>query len=406
MQKCSFTFALLNAVRKGDLAVLIIRFLLTLALLFASFTPANACTCMFGGGPACEETWRKSVDAVFLGQVERIELVRGAVPSPTGAMSMAAMGGLLRVTVIVKEAYRGVSAKTVVVYTASSSAACGYGFHKGQKYLIYASADDKIRQLLVSLCSATKPAEYAKKDLTYLRSLPSLTPTSTLMGNVWRYTHDPKFKPTFQPSLMDHYRPPEQEYMAMKPEPGLSVTAKGQDGIEHTAIVGTDGDWRIPDLLPGRYTIDPQKREGVYIYPFFSSVEVAPKGCAQVNIRVELNGRISGTLDHPAPGTDWVFLKVFALPLSETDWHRPTREATLESSTSTFEVGPLPPGKYVLGAYVVVKISSGNGYSFGDLGPFYFPGPTGIGVTGIKAAEPIEVTDGKAVTNIKFSIMY
>ena len=80
---------------------------------------------------------------------------------------------------------------------------------------------------------------------------------------------------------------------------------------------------------------------------------------------------------------------------------RSTRETTLEPNASTFEVGPLPAGRYILGAYVATKISTGNGYTFGDLEPFYYPG-----VTGIKGAEPIDVVEGKAVTNLKFRIMY
>jgi hypothetical protein len=273
MQKYPFrSFHGVRAIRESS-TVTMIRLLVTSVLAIATLNVANACTCMFGAGPACEETWRKSVDAAFVGQVEKIELVQGIPPAPTGAMSMTMRGGQNRVTVAVQEAYRGVSARTVVVYTASSSAACGFEFQEQERYLIFASAS-KDGQLTVSLCSATKPAQYAAEDISYLRSLPSLKPTSTIRGSVWRYTHDPNFRPKFQPSLMDHYRPPEQDYMAMKPEPGIRVMAKGQDGIERTAIVDTDGNWRISDLSPGRYTVEPQTREGVYIYPFFSNLDV------------------------------------------------------------------------------------------------------------------------------------
>jgi hypothetical protein len=380
----------------------IFRMLTVAAFASMAFTAAQGCTCAFGDGPACEEAWRRGIDAVFLGRVDKIEFTDGSVRFSPGARSMTAMSSahLLRVTISIDEVYRGSSAKTIQVYTASSSAACGYPFFEGQKYLIYASADD-IGQLLVSVCSATKPSEYAEKDIAYLRSLPSLASISAIMGTVWRYTHDPNFKPKFQPSLMDHYRPPEQEYMAMKPEPGFTVLVKAQDGTEHSATADDDGNWHIPDLPPGRYTLQPQIREGVYVYPLLSTVEVAPKGCAQVNVRIEANGRISGTLDHPTPGSDWVFVQVFALPISESNWHLPTRETTLEPNASTFEVGPLPAGRYILGAYVTTKISTGNGYRFGDLEPFYYPG-----VTGIKSAEPIDVVEGKAVTNLKFRIMY
>jgi hypothetical protein len=339
------------------------------------------------------------VDTVILGRVDRIEPTRDNPGFPPGATSMTTTGLLLRVTISVDEVYRGASSKTIEVYTASSSAACGYLFREGQKYLIYAEGKDS--RLLVSLCSATKPAEYADSDLAYLRSLARLAPTSTIGGTVWRYTHDPNFKPKFQPSLMDHYRPPEQDYRAMKPEPGITVVARAQDGAEHSAVVDAEGNWRISDLSPGRYTLLPQKREGIYLWPFVSSVEIAPKGCAQVDIRLESDGKISGILNHPAPGSDWALVKVFALLIGESDWHRPTRETTLEPTASSFEIGPLPAGRYVLGAYVVTKVNSGSGYSFADLGPFYFPG-----VTGIKGADPIDVAEGKAVANVKFTIMY
>jgi hypothetical protein len=377
-----------------------IRVLAIAVLATVALSEAEGCTCAFGSGPACQEAWRQGVDAVFLGRVERIEPSQGSVGAAPGAMSMTMMGGMLRVTITVEESYRGPSGRTIQVYTASSSAACGYSFQERERYLVYASVV-KESQLVVSLCSATKPAEYAESDLAYLRSLTNLAPTSAIVGTAWRYTHDPNFKPKFQPSLMDHYRPPEQDYRAMKPESGITVVARAQDGTEHSATVDSEGNWRIPDISPGRYELQPQKREGVYIWPFVSNVEIAPKGCAKVDIRVESDGRISGILDHPAPGSDWAMVKVFALPVGETDWHRPIRETTPEPNASTFEIGPLPAGRYVLGAYVVTKISSGNGFTFADLGPFYFPG-----VTGVKGADPIDVAEGKAVTNMRFKIMY
>ncbi len=376
---------------------------LAIALFAAgALSKVEACTCGSGSGPACQEAWRQGVDAVFLGRVEKIEPSQGVPGMVPGAMSMTMMGGMLKVTIAAEENYRGTSAKTIQVYTASSSAACGYSFREGESYLVYASADDKRGQLLVSICSATKPAEYSAKDLTYLRSVSSLPPTATIMGSAWRYTHDPNFKPKFQPSIMDHYRPPEQDYMAMVPVPGATVTTKATDGTEHDAVVDADGNWQISDLRPGSYTVRPQSNEATFVYPFRANVEIAPRGCAKIDIRVESNGRISGTLDHPAPGTDWALIKVFALPFQNPDLHHPTRETTLEPSESVFEVGPLPPGKYILGAYLVRKISvPPNGHTYADEGAFYFPGRTGLA-----GADPIDVAEGKAVTNVKLKMMY
>jgi hypothetical protein len=316
-----------------------------------------------------------------------------------GAMSMTMMGGLLRVTLSVEEAYRGVSAKTIEVYTPAHSAACGFAFQQGERYLVYASKT-KDEQLIVTLCSATRPAKYAEEDISYLRSIQSLAPTATIMGSVWRYTHDPNFKPKFHPSLMDHYRPPEQDYMAMEPVPGATVLVKAQNGAEHSVTADADGNWRISGLAPGPFTVRPQTDEATFVHPFRSIVDVAPRGCAKVDIRIESNGRISGTLDHPSPASDWVLIKVFAAPVS--DPRHPIAERTLGLSESSFELAPLPPGQYILSAYVSVRIEvPPNGHTYGNLGTFYFPG-----VTGIKGAEPIDVAEGKATTNVKFRIMY
>ena len=314
---------------------------------------------------------------------------------------MTMMGALLRVTIAVEEGYRGVSAKAIEVYTPSSSAACGFAFKQGERYLVYASRT-KDSVLMVSLCSSTHPAKYAEADIEYLRSLSTLPPVSTIFGTLWRYTHDPNFKPTFQPSLMDHYRPPEQDYIAMEPAPGTIVVVKGDDGAEHRAIAEADGDWRVSDLTPGRYTVVPQANDATFVHPFRASLEVAPRGCAEVDIRTESNGRISGTIDHPAAGSDWGMVKIFAVPLAEPDWHHPIREVTLEPTSAAFEIGPLPPGQYFLGAYVVTKIDVPNGYTFGNLGPLYFPN----GATGLSGAEPIDVAQGKVTTNLKFRMMY
>jgi hypothetical protein len=377
-----------------------IRILAMAVFATIAFSDVEACTCAYGDGPACQEAWRQSVDAVLLGRVEKIESSKGMLGLAPGTMSMTRMGGLMRVTFAVEEGYRGVSEKTIQVYTNESSAACGFPFQQGERYLVFASKT-KDAQLAVSLCSATRPAKYAEEDIAYLRSVPSLPSTATIMGSVWRYTHDPNFKPKFQPSLMDHYRPPEQDYVAMAPAPGIAVVAKAQDGTEHVATVNSDGNWRISDLAPGPYTVHPQSNESTFVHPFMANVEVAPRGCAKVDIRVESNGRISGTLDHRPPASDWALLKVFVLPFPNPDWRHPAMEKTLELNESTFEIGPLPPGRYVLGAYLVKKIGTPDRYSLADFGRNYFPG-----VWDPNLAQPIDVAEGKAVTNVRFKAMF
>jgi hypothetical protein len=310
------------------------------------------------------------------------------------------MGGLTQVTFAVEEAYRGIAAKTVHIYTNESGAGCGYPFQQDARYLVFASMT-KDGQLTTSLCSATRPAQYAEEDIAYLRSIPFLPPTAEIVGSLWRYTHDPNFKPKFQPSLMDHYRPPEQEYKAMIPVVGAVVTALGRDGKKHPTVVDIDGNWRITGLTPGPYSVQPQVGEATFVHPFEDFVDVAARGCAEVHIRIESNGQISGMLAHGPPAGDWALLKVFVLPLPNPDWRHPTMEITLKPNESAFEIGPLPPGRYVLGAYVVKTVGTPDRYTLADFGRNYYPG-----VWDPNLAQPIDVAEGKAVTNVRFKVLF
>lgn len=373
------------------------RLVFSFAILISLLSPplVQACSCGGGGGPACQEAWTKYTSAVFLGKVARIASIREDPSNPGPAFSTS-VGDTKRVEFAIEEAFRGVTGRTVTVTTNSDEASCGYPFEEGQRYVVYAW-DDGSGHLRVGLCSRTRPAKYADEDIAYFRSLAAVPPTSTILGSVWRYTHDPNFKPKFQPSIMDHYRPPEQEYMAMVPAPGLTIVAKAQDGTEHTTTVASDGEWNIAGLAAGPYEVDVPVSDTLFVYPFRGKVEVAPRGCARVEIRVETNGRMIGELNHGAPESDWAVLTVFALPVDKPDLRHPTMETNIDLNTSAFELGPLPAGKYILGVYLVKEIKVRNGTTMRDMAPTYFPG-----VTDIKSAIPIEVPEGKPAMGVKF----
>ncbi len=69
------------------------------------------------------------------------------------------------VTLKVEKWWKGGDKGELVVATAKSGAACGYGFEKGKKYLVYAgAADEKNKPLHVSLCSRTRTDKEAEKS--------------------------------------------------------------------------------------------------------------------------------------------------------------------------------------------------------------------------------------------------
>ena len=371
------------------------RALLTVVGILALQPLAIACMCAYGGGPACQEAWRPSIDSVFLGKVTAIQRSSHSRTGSPGAMSMTFMGGMLQVTIEVEESFIGKVGNSIDVYTPESSASCGFPFQKDERYIVFA-AKTKEGDLAVSMCSGTRPAKGNEEDIAYLRSIPSLPPTGLIEGTLWRYTHDPNFKPSFVPSIMDHYRPPEQTYMAMAPVPGITVIAKSkEDGTQHSTVVDAQGNWKIVGLAPGKYEIAPKVDQALYVYPTLAKVsDVAERGCALVNFRAESNGRISGTLDHRPAREDWAMIEVFVLQLPDADPRHIFAEAEVPLDGSHFEIGPLPKGQYLLGTYVVSKNSA-------HAAQVYYPG-----VFDPKLAQPITVGEGEEVKGIELKQPY
>jgi hypothetical protein len=103
-----------------------------------------ACSC---APPPEPKKALEQAKAVFLGEVTKIE----------------EDGQNRTVTVKVERWWKGGDTAEVTVSTAKDGAACGYGFQKGMKYLVYATGGEKDKPLRASLCSRTRPSEAAEK---------------------------------------------------------------------------------------------------------------------------------------------------------------------------------------------------------------------------------------------------
>lgn len=117
-------------------------------------TRAFACSCA-GPRPA-SEVYQNS-DAVFVGK----------------AIDIQSEGFLSTVRFTVEMAWKGVSDDNIILKTASSGAACGYGFEEGRDYLVYAYGSPE--SLETGLCGRTQPFAEAYADLAYLG--PGYVPT-------------------------------------------------------------------------------------------------------------------------------------------------------------------------------------------------------------------------------------
>jgi hypothetical protein len=105
-----------------------------------------ACSCMVSPDP---QTAMAESAAVFAGRVVEV------VP-----------GDPVRYTFEVTRLWKGVASATVQLFSAQSSASCGYEFAQGQEYLVFANLGE--RGLETSLCSRTAPLADAAADLAAL----------------------------------------------------------------------------------------------------------------------------------------------------------------------------------------------------------------------------------------------
>lgn len=113
-----------------------------------------ACSCIAPPAPNIEYSNRF---AVFIGTVKHIQ------PDSSSAI------GNLKITFTVERSWKGVSSNEVSVFTASSSAACGYYFQTDSTYLVY--ADTFSAKLNTGLCTRTKKFNDASVDLSFLNTL-------------------------------------------------------------------------------------------------------------------------------------------------------------------------------------------------------------------------------------------
>ena len=115
--------------------------------------PASACSCV---PPPPPEQALEEAEAVFVGMVTRLDQ-----REPHGRLPQ------VQVTLRVQRSFKGDLGSTVEIHTATSSAACGFSFREGQRYLVYAHPrEDGPRGLLAtSLCTRTAHLDHAREDL-------------------------------------------------------------------------------------------------------------------------------------------------------------------------------------------------------------------------------------------------
>lgn len=122
---------------------------------------AHACTCL-APGPVAQEF--EEASAVFVGSV-----VEGQREERTLKLKMAIHGS-----------WKGVDVGEVELWTAQDTAACGYPFEQGRRYIVYAAEAEG--RLWASLCSRTRQLQGSEEESRVLDEVSGVEVSRGLEG--------------------------------------------------------------------------------------------------------------------------------------------------------------------------------------------------------------------------------
>lgn len=137
--------------------------------------PDQALACSCAAPPSVERQVKEQLDrqsAVFAGVVTKV--------TPPRQKFIRSSADQVGVDLIVTQVWKGELAQKATVYTAMSSASCGYDtFQAGQEYIVAASLDSG--RLVTSICSLTQPLKSGNEALQYLGT--GTSPSQANPGN-------------------------------------------------------------------------------------------------------------------------------------------------------------------------------------------------------------------------------
>lgn len=303
--------------------------ILLVAAAFLFLAPASAfpCSCSLDDSSACAAAARS--DSIFVGT----------------PVSMEKVGSYRRFQFAVETAIQNVERKIVEVTTAPDSAACGYPFEIGMKYLVYAS--QAAGSYAVSLCSRTGPLESRHNDLELLQDRASGTLHPKLFGVVLRHR------------LLLNGRPTELEVIGGIADVPVRVTGANE---VREARTDPNGRFRIDGMPPGKYEVTLQLRDGdavLFDRPVVASVDDCGGEVSLAVTNTPLRGRLV-----PAPGdvTPERMMLVVIATESAGNVSPERNTVALTEPDGAWSVPGLPPGKYVIGIGVIGPPSASTPY--------------------------------------------
>ena len=239
-----------------------------LALLLAVDTAdALACSCM-NPGPPCQNYFQS--DVVFVGTVRDIATVSGADRDSR-----------VRVEFEDVSASRGAQGTELTVFTAGDSAACGYAFTPGERYVVYASRSKDGARIHTSICSRTRRLAAGAEDVRFFSALAAPRAGARVSGSATHVERD-----LLTGEMRDY-----------GPMGNIPVRLLGS-GKSFEARTHQDGRYEFNGIPPGSYelTAVPPARFSI-VFLDDPKFELRGAGaCQSTNLWLRYDTRIRGTI--------------------------------------------------------------------------------------------------------------
>jgi hypothetical protein len=249
---------------------------IAIAMLPCLADSARGCSCV-GPQPPCQAYGAAS--AVFVGVVTQIS--KTSMKLGEGETARAYPQRLIRFSL--EQAFRGVEGKEAEIVTRFGGGDCGFEFKQGERYIVYAHRNTSDNSLVTGICSRTRLLAESTEDLEYIRGLSRAEPGGRIYGTILQHARNFKQGNSEQ----------------VRPVAGVKVIIERLD--QHLEVwTDSKGYYQIGGLNPGIYAVRPLLPEHL-TGDEPREVEVADRGCAQVDFYTAPDGRIGGKIVDAEP---------------------------------------------------------------------------------------------------------
>jgi 5-hydroxyisourate hydrolase-like protein (transthyretin family) len=231
----------------------------------------------------------------------------------------------------VVQSFLGVEGTEVEVMTGRGGGDCGYGFARGETYLVYAYGGGEGKPLSTGICTRTKPVAAAAEDLEFLRGLPARSAGVNISVYVKRYLQSVKDGDS-------------------KLVGGMASAPLVVEGGDERKEYKTDSEGRLQlsGLKPGKYKIKLLLPEELTTYRAEEYVTVSDRGCASVGFQVTDNGRIGGKVTDVVEGKPVAGVLVALVDADDPDVEKHNSHLERTDDEGRYKFSGVPPGCYLL----------------------------------------------------------